>query len=294
MRPQLFLVGAPKAGTSALSTFLAQHPQIAMCRIKEPNYHCPDLDLPGPATEAEYLALFEPGPQTRILCDASILYLYSREAAERIRCYAPDAAILMLLRNPLEAMLSWHSQMVFTANENFRDFGQALRAEPERKAGRRRPRTGVAARCPELLFYRDVMRYAEQIERYLAVFDRDQIRILFYEDFVAAPLEVYAGILGFLRLDPFEPRLRRVNVNKERRSWKLHSALKVAFAAPARALLSPRLRLDLIGWLDRLNSRELRRNPIDAELERQLREELRPEIERLGELTGHDLSHWSS
>ena len=150
-RPRFYFVGAPKAGTSALSLFLGQHPQIGMCRLKEPNFHCPDFDLPRAQTDEEYLKLFSLEVKAKILGDASVLYLYSKVAAARIREYASDARILMVLRNPVEAMYSWHSQMVFTANEPIGDFARALEAEEERKAGRKIPSAGNGARCPALL-----------------------------------------------------------------------------------------------------------------------------------------------
>lgn len=292
LRPRFYFVGAPKAGTSALSSLLVQHPEIAMCRIKEPNFHCPDLDLPGPRSEAEYLSLFEVRPQTRVLGDASILYLYSREAAARIRAYAPDARILAVLRDPVEAMHAWHAQMVYTGNEPIADFAEALAAEADRRAGRRLPTSGTAARSPALLLYRDVMRYAEQLERYLRLFDREQVRVLLYEDFAADPSGTAAAVAAFLGLSPFSPAARTVNPHKERRLPGLHAGLKRVFAAPARAWLPARLRLDLIRVLDRWTSREAPRRPMDPALARRLRDECRPDVERLAALLERDLGRW--
>lgn len=294
-RPQLFLVGAPKAGTSALANLLARHPQIGMCKVKEPNYFNRDLDLPRPVSESEYLSLFPQTPETELLADASILYLYSRTAAEAIAAYAPDARILVMLRDPVDAMHAWHSQMVFTANEPIRDFREALDAEALRVQGRSLPGAGVSQRCPELLFYRDVMRYAEQLERYLGVFDAGQIHVVAYDDFAASPRSVFAGVVDFLGLDRgFEPEWRVVNPNKVRRSWALHYGLKKVFARPVRALLPLRARLALIKLLDRVNSRQEARAGLDPALRAALREECRPDVERLGELLGRDYAAlWS-
>jgi hypothetical protein len=291
-RPLLYLVGATKAGTSALAVFLAQHPEIAMCRIKEPNFYAPDLDLPGPRSEREYLELFEARPGTRLLADASVLYLYSREAAGRIREVAPDARILAVLREPAETMAAWHAQMVYTGNEPLADFAEALDAEAERKQGRRLPPAGAARRSPALLFYRDLVRYAEQLERYLALFPREQIAVHLYDDFRADPSRVYADVIAFLGLRPFQPELRAVNPPKERRFPALHRALKRLFAAPARALLPARLRLDWLQRWDRLSSREAERAPLDPALAARLRREVRLDVERLAALLGRDLGAW--
>ena len=292
-RPRAFLVGAPKAGTSALARYLASHPEISVSSIKEPNYFAPDLDLPGPKSEAEYLSLFALTSATRILLDASILYLYSRTAPQAIAKYTNEPRIIIVLREPVEAMYAWHEQMVFTANEPLNDFRAALDAEIERKRGRLLPTAGAAARCPSLLFYRDVMRYSDQIERYLAVFDREHIHVLLYEDFRENPAGSFRRIAEFLGVDPaFTPEFAEVNLNKVRRSWLLHFWLKRAFAAPARALLPAQVRLNLISFLDRWNSREERRAPLVPWLREELRAECRSDVERLGRLIQRDLSSW--
>jgi hypothetical protein len=291
--PMAFLVGAPKAGSSALSNFLAQHPQLAISRPKEVNFMCDDLGLGGPRSEREYLSHFRVGPETRILLDASILYLYSQHAARRIADFDPAARILVILRNPVEAAYAWHAQMVFTANEPIRDFAAALDAERERKRGARLPPTGTAARSPGLLFYRELMCYGSQLERYLRIFPRDAVLVLSYDDFQADPERTLAEAARFLDLDPaFRPATRIVNPAKERRSWRLHFALKRAFATPARALLPDRTRRGLIRWLDRVNSREVQRTPLDASIRQQLGEAFRGDLELLSDLVGRDFTGW--
>lgn len=293
-KPQVYLVGAPKAGSSALGNFLAQHPQISICRIKEPNFHCRDLDMPGPKTESEYLSLFDRTPATKVLLDGSILSLYSKTAAASIADYVENPKILMILRNPVESMPSWHAQMVFTANEPIPDFAEALAAEAERKQGLRLPEFGASSRCPQLLFYRDIMRYAEQLQRYRDIFAPHQMHVVLYDDFKVDPAAAYAQVLDFLELDPFTPEFKPVNPAKVRRNWRVHSLLKRFFAAPTRALLPAELRLRLITWLDRVNSRTQQRDSLDPELVAQLKAECRPDIIKLGEMLNRDLSHWYS
>jgi hypothetical protein len=291
-KPRLYLVGAPKAGSSALGHFLAQHPQISLCRIKEPNFHCRDLDMPGPKTEAEYLGLFDPTPETKFLMDGSILSLYSHTAAASIAQYVDNAKILMILRNPVEAMYSWHGQMVFTANEPIQNFAAALDAEADRKQGQRLPSAGVSSCCPQLLFYRDMMRYAEQLQRYRDVFVPEQIHVVLYDDFKADPATVYRKILDFLELEEFHPEFNPINPPKVRRNWRLHLWLKRLFAAPTRALLSAEFRLRLINWLDRINSKPQGREALAPELAAQLKAQCRPDIIKLGAMLNRDLTHW--
>lgn len=289
-----FLVGAPKAGSSALSNFLAQHPQLAVSRPKEVNFMCDDLALPGPRSENEYLGHFRVAAETRVLLDASILYLYSERAARRIAEFDPAARILAILRDPVEAAYAWHGQMVFTANEPIRDFAEALEAEAERKRGSRLPPAGTTALEPRLLLYRELMCYGQQLERYLRIFPREAVLVLSYDEFRKDPARCFAEAAGFLDLDPdFCPRIRTVNPGKERRSWWLHYALKRGFAAPARSLLPAGTRRRLIDWLDRLNSREARRPPLDPTLRRQLAATFREDLELLSDLVGRDFTGWA-
>jgi Sulfotransferase domain len=292
-KPSLFLAGAPKAGTSALANFLAQDDRISVPRVKEPNFLCPDLDLPRPKSEEEYLSLFTTTPATRVLLDASILYLYSTRAAAEIAAYCPDARIIAILRNPVEAMYAWHGQMVYTGNEPITDFERALEAEADRKQGHQLPRYGVASRCPQLLFYRDVMRYAEQIERFLACFPRERLHIIRYEALKESPQAVFTGVLRFAGLEASSlPEFRTVNASQVRTTPALHAWLKKNFAGVARAFLPLAMRLQLIRWIDRWTSRELARPEIPKHVEAALTAECHEDVQRLEALLGDDLSAW--
>lgn len=292
-RPGVFLVGAPKSGSSALANFLAQHPEVSVSKVKETNFLCRDLDLVRPRDEDEYLSLFEVTPRTRALVDASILYMYSESAATAIAEYCPDPRILAVLRDPVEAMASWHGQMTFTANEPLRSFADALAAEPERKEGRRLPRAGTTARCPALLYYREVFRFGAQLERFVRTFGRDRIHVLLNDDLRSNPEGAYRGVLEFLGLDPgFSPSFREVNPGRERRSWRAHYWAKRLLAPTARRILPLETRLRWMQVIDRLNSRSATRPSLDAELAERLRRECRPDVERLASLLGRDLSGW--
>jgi Sulfotransferase domain len=291
--PTLYLVGVPKAGTSAFSMFLAQHPQVCFARYKETNYYNRDFDLPRPQTEDEYFGLYQVTPETRALCEASVLNMYSREAAAAIARNTDDPRILMILRNPVDVMYSWHGQLVYTGNEPITDFRRALEAEPERKAGRLLPKAGTASRCPQLLYYRNFVRYAEQVERYFNMSKRENIIIFTYDEFMSNPLAVYQEVIRSLGLDDaFVPEFRIVNPAKVRRNPSVHYWMKRLLAGPARALLSYQFRLKLISIVDRVNTRELKRSALDTDLEEALKEECLPDVIRLGELIGRDLTHW--
>ena len=293
VRPTLFLAGAPKAGTSALANFLAQDDRISVSTVKESNYLCPDLDLPRPRSEQEYLSLFTVSPRTRLLVDASILYLYSKRAAAEIATYSPEARILVVLRNPVDAMYAWHGQMVYTGNEPLARFEDALEAEADRKHGRRLPSHGAASRCPELLLYREVMRYADQLERFGRFFSPERVHVLRFEDLRRSPAEAFCGALRFAGLEPERlPEFRSINASQVRTAPGLHTWLKRHLAGLAREILPLKLRLRLIQQIDRLTSRTAPRPTLNPATRAALIEECRPDVERLEHLLSYDLTDW--
>ena len=276
-----------------MSSYLAQHPEVCFATVKEPNYLAPDLDVPKPASEAEYLGLFNPSERTKILGEGSVLYLYSKTAAKRISEYSEDPRILMILRNPIAAAHSWYAQMRFTANEPLTTFEEALEAEADRKAGRRLPGVGLTVTCPQLLYYTEVYKYAEQVERYLNTFSPDHLMIVSYDDFQRDWRAVFKEVCGFLGVDAtFEPVERNINAPRARRSWRTHYWLKKLFAAPARKTLPLSVRNTMIKAIDRVNTQSAERDVLQENTKTRLAEIYLPDLERLSTLLGRDYTRW--
>ena len=180
-RPSFFIVGAPKCGTSALASYLRAHPAVFMSWPKEPLFFCKDFDgVRTVDTLAEYERLFESRPpEATAVGEASAMYLYSEIALTEIKKFNPDARIVAMIRNPVELVQSFHSQMLFALSEDESDFETAWRLQAKRRDGQRIP-----ARCaaPEFLQYRDVAMLGTQITRLYELFPRDQILVLRNED----------------------------------------------------------------------------------------------------------------
>src|SRR5271165_2588043 len=114
--PDFFIVGQPKAGTTALYQMLSQHPQIFMSDLKEPRFLADDMrsrftnprGRPLPQTLEQYLSLFEGAGDDQRLGEATPMYLWSRTAAERISQLQPSARIIAILREPASLLRSLH------------------------------------------------------------------------------------------------------------------------------------------------------------------------------------------
>lgn len=193
-RPNLFIVGAPKCGTTAWVHYLSRHPQIAFSPKKEPHYFSTDFPNYRWARDAaEYLDLFQ-GLNSKIVGEASAMYLYSSRAARGIAGFAPDAKILILLRPQRQFMPSYHQQMLYSLDENEPDLGTAWRESD------RRTKATISKTCrePKFLNYKAVGNFYEQIARYYACFPRENIKVVSFCDWVGNTREQYLEILEFL------------------------------------------------------------------------------------------------
>lgn len=295
-KPNLFIVGAPKSGTTAMYRYLSVHPEVFMAYRKEMHYFGSDL-YKRPhyffvSDETQYLSMFNAPPEARCIVEASVNYLLSKNAAAEIMTFNPDARVLIMLRNPVDMLYSYHSQLYWGTHEELEDFEAALAAEPERRRGKGIP---PGAMMPNALFYREVASYSGPVARYFDVFGRDAVHVILFDDFRVDPEREFMALQEFLGLTPFTlPRFRVVNPNMVTRFRPLMRALQRQ-PWPVNWLLAPmpdKFRYWFIAKLSRLNSKVVKRPPMPSELRKRLTAEFAAEIGCLGELLDRDLSSW--
>ena len=156
--PNFYIVGAPKCGTTAIATYLGEHPCIFMSNPKEPFYLCSDFSglrqYTRVRTISEYNALFSGRRKEHIVVgEGSTEYLRSAVAIPAILDYNPSAKFLVLLRNPVELVHAFHQTQVFTMSEDISSFEDAWRMQNLRSERRNIPLTCI---YPCLLKYREV------------------------------------------------------------------------------------------------------------------------------------------
>jgi len=297
LRPNFFIVGAPRSGTTSIWTYLSRHPNVYMSYQKEPMYFGSDLTKsPNEFFVLEtnaYLEMFQRGADKTIRGEASVMYLFSKKAAQEIHAFNPNARILVMLRNPVEMIYSFHGQLRWGGYENIADFDEALAAEADRRRGLRVPKSALV---PEVLYYSEVAEFAPQVERYLRVFPRDQIKIILFDDFARSPAEVYFSLLDFLGVESIAPRSYAIrNPHKEPRSIAL-AALLQRPPKPITKLLDlipqPH-RYAMMGLIQGLlNTRRVDRPPLRPKTRQRLMEQFAPDIRKLELLIDRDLSKW--
>jgi hypothetical protein len=295
-RPNVFLVGAPKCGTTSLTRYLAPHPDVFISTPRESFHFCTDLDIhPGLriSDRSAYLRLFEGAGDARAVIDASVWYLYSSAAARHIHDFAPDAKIIIMLRQPVDMMWSLHGWFLYTAAENILDFSEALDAQDDRRAGRRLPSDPVA---PQALLYTDVVTYSRQVQRYFDRFDRDQVKVILFDDLISNTPAVFSEVLEFLQIDPtFQPDFTVHGAAREIRNPSIKQLLRRQrwLRQSVARVLPTKVRGRIGRSLARLRPPAAQRaQAMDLDLRRRLSEQFRPEIQRLAQLIDRDLSHW--
>lgn len=299
-KPNFFIVGFGRSGSTSVYNYLRQHPDIYMSPVKEPNFFSTDIKF-GSKREIcassldEYLALFKDAGDETIVGEASPLYVASGAAARNIRAFSPAAKILILLRNPVDFLYSWHTHGVHHGYETERDFQRALAAEQARTS-----RNYVHERGLDITYrYRYVVRRSPHfVKQYFDLFGLDNVHLVVFDRLKSATREVYGEILEFLGVDTdFMPEFLVYNSTKAysrvRARWlndwfskygdTLTKARQTFFSQPLG------LRRFVVGKLTRA---KVEWPSLDPALRSELTTEFTPVIKRLEEITRLNLSHW--
>ncbi len=197
--PNLFIIGAPRCGTTSLYAALKQHPAVYASVLKEPHHYAGDLPS-QPHTvhdRDDYLTLFRGSEHHRYRAEASVWYLYSAMAADAIADAHPDARVVVLLRDPVEMALSLHALYLRTGNDADADADRALLRD--------RAAAFDGTYFPFGLHYRGLLRFDRALAHWRARFDPMRLRVLFYEEFYADPAAAFGDLCAWLEIDPAAP-----------------------------------------------------------------------------------------
>lgn len=288
-RPNFFIVGAPKCGTTSLAAWLNDHPGVFMPSRKEINFFNTDHRRPGRLDLRAYEALFQGATERpTAVGEATVWYLYSRVAIPRILEYSKDARFIVCLRNPVEMAHSLHEQQVFNQNEPLTDFAEAWEHRVER------PGEDVAVPAdvePLHLAYGEICRLGEQLERAYELVSRDRLLTVFLDDMKRDPPGAYDDVLSFLGLPPDDrASFPALNPAKEVRFPGLKRLVRST--ARLKRRLGMRSGLGVLRTINRANVKARPRPPLSEAIQRELRSYFREDVGKLGRLTGRDLRDW--
>jgi len=293
IRPNFFIVGAPKCGTTAMNDYLNQHPDIFMAR-KELHYFGCDLKTRLKLSEEEYLKYFSDAGPRKVIGEASVWYLFSKTAAEEIKRFSPQAKILIMLRNPVDVVYSLHSQHLYDGNEDIQDFETALSFDEDRKRGIHLPDSVDYFELPP---YKDSVLFSNQVKRYLDVFGRENVHVLLHEDLKANAEKTFFKVLEFLGVSKrILINYGIVNPGKQIKSFFVHRVIKkpplklktvVRFMIP-----SQNIRHFIMSFFFKWNIKQGKREDMSERLKTSLKNFFEEDIRLLSKLIDRDLSAW--
>jgi len=287
MKVDFFIVGAPKAGTTSLYHYLNEHPEISMSSQKEPDYFSnADIQNEGMYygknridTIKKYHSLFDDNSESKLKGEASVSYLFYKNVPQNIKTYNPEAKIIIMLRDPIDRAFS-HYLMDYRlglVSDSFEDIIDQKSVHKNAK-----------------LFYQqyiELSEYANQVKRYLNVFDGKEILFIEYEDLKMDVLGIVKKTYLFLGVNQgYEP-----DVNKKHNTYTMpkNSIIRFMYSfVILRNFLSFFFPKNLV---DRVRAALFKNNKKPVllyETRNRLRKLFTNDVNALGEMLHKDFSRW--
>lgn len=199
-KPNLFIVGFPRSGTTSLHNYLGKHEDIQMSRIKEIAFFSKDFiknkyvldNWPCPNTNKEYLSFFKKSKK-RYFGESTPFYIFSSVAASKIHNYNPNSKIIIIIREPLDFLCSMYVWGIMKGYERKKNFVDFLNRPVKMKNNKSNFKETVFTRA----------NYSYYIKQFIKCFPKKNIKIILYDHLKNSPSETYKELLVFLNL-PFK------------------------------------------------------------------------------------------
>lgn len=298
MLPNTFLIGAPKCGTTALASYLAEREDVFLSYPKEPSYWSSDMvqgaGVAQITTQAQYEALYDAAGDAPVRLDGSTSYFLSDVAVPRILEAVPEARFIIMLRDPVEMVQAWHMEKCFNLNEDEEQFQRAWELWEDREAGVA-PWPDGAMETRELN-YAWVGALGSHLERVTAQIPEDRRLVLFQSDLAEDPQALWARVLAFLDLPPDGrtefPVVGGAHFNRSKTLAKLYQSPPPAVAPLIRGLkrmTRTGLGARALGAVKGLLITRGKRAEIDTGFQAELQRVFGPEVDKITALTGRNL-----
>ena len=200
-KPNFIIIGAMKAATTSLYTYIKQHPDIFMTKVKEPMFfnnfnQNTDFKVLGNKSKKvnsllDYFSMFSSVKNESAIGEASPAYIYNENAPHLIKEHLPDVKIIAILRQPTDRAYSNFLHTKRADRENVNSFEQAIKIEKER----------ISDNWSPLYHYIQKGFYSVQLKRYYNLFPKENIKVYLFEDVVKTPKETLKDIFKFLNVD---------------------------------------------------------------------------------------------
>ncbi len=286
--PNFFIIGAPKAGTTSLSEYLRLHPNVFFSNPKEPHYFNDDFKVRHTYDYNAYLTYFDGVlPKHKAVGEGSIFYLYSKTAVSNILNLYNDAKFVVMLRNPIDLVYSWHSQAIHSFGETVTNFDKAWDLQELRKNGISVPRIN---RVKEALYYGELAKLGEQVDRLLQQVNRKYVHFIIFDDFKKNTLTEYLKVLIFLNLEKWIPEsFTQYNANKYYKNIMLKKVLDLVTYINKKSGLKNIQGLGLLKKLKNWNTTFHKRDRINKTFRAKLVKYFHDDVKLLSKLINRNL-----
>lgn len=296
--PSFYVVGAPRCGTSALSQALADNPHISFSKPKETHFLMEDRsELPIEDVQRLYLERFHPklALDSQAIGDGSVSYLYEPAAIRQALAFDSRAKFIASVRNPVDMLRSYHARLLFSLDEDVKEFSQAWALQEDRRAGRSIPKR---CRLPQLLQYGEVASLGHHIERLFETAGRERCHVVVFDDFINNPRSVYEKLLEFLGVDDdgrSEFKAKRGNAGYKSRVLQQFVMNPPPWAFRLIQISNAKTFSRLKGLRKRIkkfNKATEKEQELSDSMRATLRNYYRADVEKLSGLLGRDLTYW--
>lgn len=292
--PNTFLIGAQKAATTSVYSWLSQHPDVcAPMSVKDYAFFTRDDFF---EKGLEHLSSFYEGEYNNegIVLQGSVHYIFFEKALKRIYDFNPNSKFILVLRNPIERALSAYEYALkfnyenLAINEAFRNEDLRMKSEDHRVTSE--------------LTYKNHGLYYKQIQVFLKYFNRNQIKIVLFED-VSNPELLTKELFEFLEIDSnFNPVFKAMNITGKVKNKTIQKALlgdnkikKWVMNNVVNRLFSQELIAKLRWKIIHLNTAKNEVDYLDGsndDLKKELFSFFEKDISNLELFLSRDLSHW--
>jgi hypothetical protein len=192
LKVNFLIIGAAKSATTSVSSALAQHPEICFCQPKEPQFFS---KIDWRRHISDYHALFK--TEAKLYGEGSTNYTkfpsFNQDIQSDIFEYNPEMKLIYIMRNPIDRIISHYTHTYNRGYEKNKNIDDAVMSQSH---------------------YIDVSKYATQIEPYIKEFKKEQVLLLFFEDFINKPQDVLNDIYHFLNINQLDIDISSLNSNK--------------------------------------------------------------------------------
>ncbi len=285
-----------------MSRYLGRHSQICLSNPKETHFFLSPSSAADPTTSRDRYRRHHFPDLTaahQVLLDGSISCLYSPDSAKRVLAVFPQARFIVMLRNPVDLVHSYHGRLLFYRQETETDLQRAWDLQLDRASGRNIP---TFCSNPDILRYREVGSLGRHLEAFFSAVGRERCLLIFYDDFIKDPRSSYCAALEFAGL-PDDGRTefpRKARPRAYRSSW-VQFMLSGAFLMPlvpvgaGSTAFYGRLARWTKPWRKRIRSLsapKVDRETLNPHSRAMLYREFEEDIDRLARLTGRNLDSW--